>query len=287
MRLAIASGKGGTGKTTVAVNLALYLKESGHRVCLADCDVEEPNVHYFLDVEWAHRQIQTVPVPAIDSNKCIGESCLQCVSECRFKSLIWMADTVMVFPELCHGCGLCLYLCPADAVKESTREIGFVRRGNCHGLNICGGLLRIGEAMAPPLISRVLEAAHTEGILIADAPPGTSCPVVQTVSNADYVILVAEPTPFGLHDFRITVELLEKLGLAFGVAINRDGMGDDRLEKFILRENIHVLARFPYSMKAAMACSRGELLIRSMPGFNELYRELWDNLQHGLQLKEH
>ncbi len=283
MRLAIISGKGGTGKTTVAVNLALYLQREGQKVCLADCDVEEPNAHFFLDTAWSREQKQTAAVPEIDNAKCLGESCLQCVNECRFNSLIWMADRVMVFPELCHACGLCSFLCPVEAVDEATREIGLVRHGTGRGVQVWGGLLRIGEAMASPLISRVLKNAPGEGVLIADAPPGTSCPAVETLRDVDYVILVGEPTPFGLHDFKIAVELVRKLGLALGTVINRDGMGDDQMEKYIQHERLPLLARLPYSRQAAEACSRGEPLLEAMPEFKEIYRNMWENLQKEMQ----
>ena len=283
MRLAIISGKGGTGKTTVAVNLALYLQKEGQKVCLADCDVEEPNAHFFLDAAWSRENRQTVAVPEIDNTKCLGESCLQCVNECRFNSLIWMADRVMVFSELCHACGLCFFLCPVQAVDESTREIGLVRHGKGRGVEVCGGLLRIGEAMAPPLIRRVLKSTPGQGIVIADAPPGTSCPVMETLRDVDYVILVGEPTPFGLHDFKIAVELVRKLGLALGTVINRDGMGDDQMEKYIRHERLPLLARLPYSRQAAAACSRAEPLLEAMPEFKEIYRNMWENLQKEMQ----
>ncbi len=285
MRLAIISGKGGTGKTTVAVNLALYLHREGHKVCLADCDVEEPNAHFFLDVAWSRENRQTVAVPEIDNGKCLGESCMQCVNECRFNSLIWMADRVMVFPELCHACGLCSFLCAVQAVDETTREIGLVRQGKCCGVDVCGGLLRIGEAMAPPLIKRVLKSAPSQGVIIADAPPGTSCPVMETLRDVDYVILVGEPTPFGLHDFKIAVELVRKLGLALGTVINRDHMGDEQMEKFIRHEKLPILARFPYSRQAAAAYSRGEPLLDAMPGFKGIYREMWENVQKEMKAR--
>ncbi len=283
MRLAIASGKGGTGKTTVAVNLALYLQELAQEVSLLDCDVEEPNVQYFLKVQWAEETAQTVPVPRIDTTKCQGQNCKYCVQECRFKALIWMVDSVLVFPELCHGCGLCMYLCPEEAIQETTREIGLLRWGRCNGLLVHGGILRIGEAMAPPLISRVLESAPGTEIQIADSPPGTSCPLLETVRGSDYTILVAEPTPFGVHDFRITAQVLQKMQKPFGVVINRDGMGDDQLDNLLKQEKIPVLARLPYSPDAARSYSRGEALIHSVPGFKELYRNLWENLLGRLQ----
>ncbi len=279
MRIAIASGKGGTGKTTVAVNLACYLQGQGREVTLVDCDVEEPNCHYFLSPEWDFQQAHDVPVPQIDHQACRGESCLQCVRECRFNALIWMVNHVMTFPELCHGCGLCSYLCPEGAISETTRETGTMRCGTARGIRLCSGSLNVREAMAPPLINRLKTLAPERGTVILDAPPGTSCPAVATVHDADYVILVAEPTPFGLHDFKLSVDVLKQMELPFGLVINRDGMGDDSLLRYAEKEGITVLARLPHSREAARAYSTGGILIEEMPEFAEQYQNMAETLQ--------
>jgi MinD superfamily P-loop ATPase len=280
MRLAIASGKGGTGKTTVAVNLATILAGLGQEVTLADCDVEEPNAHIYLGADWLYQEQQSVPVPQIDTSACLGESCLKCVQECRFKALIWMVDAVMVFPELCHSCGLCQYLCPSGAISEGIRNIGLLRSAKSRGISLVGGLLRVGEAMAPPLIKRVKETADANaGLQIVDAPPGASCPVIASVEDADYVVLVAEPTPFGLHDLRLTVELLKSLRLPFGVVINRDGMGDGRVDDFLAEADIPVLARLPHSQKAASISSKGQLLVERHEDFLGYFEQLWSAIQ--------
>ncbi len=279
MRLAIASGKGGTGKTTIAVNLAVWLSRQGRNVSLVDCDVEEPNVHYFLEPQWHYSQTQSVEVPNIDTDACLGQECLKCVQECRFNALIWMLRSVMVFPELCHSCGLCSYICPVQAVFSAQREIGLLRQGQSRGLQISGGVLRIGEAMAPPLIRRVLDAAPGAEVEIIDAPAGGSCPVIEAVRGADFVLLVAEPTPFGLHDFQLAVQLMHKLGLPFAAVVNRSGMGDSSLEDYALQEGIEILARFPYSREAARAYSQGLLHLEVKHDFQEIYYALWQNLQ--------
>ena len=279
MRIAIASGKGGTGKTTVAVNLACYLQGQGREVTLVDCDVEEPNCHYFLSPEWDFQQAHDVPVPQIDHQACRGESCLQCVRECRFNALIWMVNHVMTFPELCHGCGLCSYLCPEGAISETTRETGTMRCGTARGIRLCSGSLNVREAMAPPLINRLKTLAPERQTVILDAPPGTSCPAVATVHDADYVILVAEPTPFGLHDFKLSVDVLKQMELPFGLVINRDGMGDDSLLRYAEKEGITVLARLPHSREAARAYSTGGILIEEMPEFAEQYQNMAETLQ--------
>jgi len=284
MRLAIASGKGGTGKTTVASNLAAYLQSTGEEVTMVDCDVEEPNSHYFLQTSWEQEIEQTVPVPKIDEQTCLGESCQKCAQECRFNALIWMVSSILVFPELCHSCGLCATICPVQAVSETTRTIGVLRWGDSKGIKLYGGLLRIGEAMAPPLIKRVKAAAPQGTVQIIDAPPGTSCPVIEALSGADMVVLVAEPTPFGLHDLKLTVDLMLKLKFPFGVVINRDGMGDERLEAFLTEKKIPILAKLPHLKEAASAYSKGQLLIDVFPDFREEFSRMWSNimdLAHG------
>lgn len=281
MQLAIASGKGGTGKTTLAVNLASYLsRDKGYSVNFIDCDVEEPNSHYFLKGNWQREEKQYVPIPQIDHEKCLGESCQKCAKECRFQVLIWMVDHIMVFPELCHGCGLCQYICPVDAITETTREIGVLRSASINGINVWGGLLRIGEAMAPPLISKVKDKGqnYTADINIVDSPPGTSCPVIESLQGAEYVVVVAEPTPFGMYDLKLTVELLNKLNYPFGVVINRGGMGDDALESYLLEQNIPILANLPHTEEAARAYSEGRLLIDTFPQFKEKFSQLWESV---------
>ncbi|ACV67739.1 P-loop NTPase [Desulfohalobium retbaense] len=279
MRIAIASGKGGTGKTTVTTNLAAYVSQNTHGVSLVDCDVEEPNAQFFLDAHWEYEEAQHVPVPAIDQETCLGSECRQCVEACRFKALIWMVDEVMVFPELCHSCGLCETICPVGAVGQSHRTIGDVRQGSGHGVTLTGGLMRVGEAMAPPLIQRVkAKAPETAEVTIYDCPPGTSCPVIEALDGADYTVLVTEPTPFGLYDLQLAVGLLRKLGKPFGVVLNRDGMGDDRVLDYLEAEGIDLLARLPHSTEAAAAYSRGELLVEALPEMQQAYADLWSGI---------
>ena len=300
MNIAIASGKGGTGKTTVTVNLAALLAPS-HNIILYDCDVEEPNTHLFLTPLWHTERICEQPVPVINQTSCAGETCRHCIDACRFRALIWMGE-VMTFPELCHGCGLCMEVCQENAVAEGSREIGTVRQGtasvNGHNISMVSGLMRIGEAMAPPLIRDTLTASlhrqsaqqsetvsteklpqnDTKNIALRDCPPGTSCPMITAVDGADAAVLVTEPTPFGLHDLSLAVETMRTLNIPFGVVINRDGIGDDRVERYCEQENIPILARLPHSMEAATACSAGKLIVTQLPEQRVAYRHLWENI---------
>lgn len=282
MRIAIASGKGGTGKTTLAVNLAAVLAEQGLAPVLADCDVEEPNSHVFLAPDWTSEKRVTQPVPVIDVTTCLGADCRRCVDLCRFKALILMAGEVMTFPELCHGCGLCAEACPAGAVGWTERDLGVVRSGQAHGLRVVGGLMRVGEPMAVPLIREVKHEADTGDLQIWDCPPGTACPAVASLQGADYALLVTEPTAFGLHDLTLAVALVRELGLPFGVALNRAGMGDDRVERYLDKEGIPLLASLPYSLEAAQAGADGRLLVEALPGMREAYTELWLALRQSL-----
>jgi len=197
MIIAIASGKGGTGKTLVATSLALSLKDK-ERVQLLDCDVEEPNDHVLLKPTITHSELVVIPVPEVDEGKCTY--CGKCAEVCAFNAIAVLGEHVLVFPELCHGCGACSYLCPEGAISEKAKEIGVVESGNSDGIAFAHGKLAIGEAMSVPVIRRVKEDARHQDTVIIDVPPGTSCPVVESIKDSDFCLLVTEPTPFGLND---------------------------------------------------------------------------------------
>ncbi|WP_320169457.1 ATP-binding protein [Maridesulfovibrio sp.] len=279
MKIAIASGKGGTGKTTVAVNFAAYLDSLGVGVSFTDCDVEEPNAHFFLNPDLSAEKEEYLPVPKIDEDKCIGESCRKCIELCRFKSLIWMVDAVLSFSELCHGCGLCELACPADAIGEGQRMIGTTATGKAGNIDFTRGLLRIGEAMSPPLIKAVKKMSPPAEVNILDCPPGTSCPVVESIEGADFVVLVTEPTPFGLHDLDLAVKLMQTLDKKCGVIINRSGMGDDRVETYLKDKDVPLLGALPHSREAASKYSEGGLLYETIPGFKEIFADIWKAVQ--------
>ena len=255
MRVAVASGKGGTGKTTVATSLAGELASRGEKVAYIDCDVEAPNGHIFMRPSITASMPVEVPVPLFDDAKCTG--CGKCCEVCRFNALACLKDRVLAFHELCHGCGACSMVCPAGAVTETTRSIGLVESGTAGAVDFLGGKLSVGEPMATPVIRALLKRMPEDGVAVLDAPPGASCPVVETISSADLVLLVAEPTPFGLNDLAIAVETVRKLGVPAGVVVNRSGAGDGRLVEYCAREGLPVLAVIPDDRKIAEAYARG------------------------------
>jgi MinD superfamily P-loop ATPase len=274
MIIAIASGKGGTGKTTVAVNLALSVEGS---VRLLDCDVEEPNCHLFLKPEITSSETLGVPVPVVDQTKCDG--CGKCAQVCQYNALAALKTGVLVFPELCHGCGGCMLVCPKGAITEGSREIGVLETGRAGHVAFVHGRLRVGEAMAPPLIRAVKKHATGDMVNIIDAPPGTSCPVITAVRGCDYVILVTEPTPFGLHDLTLAVETVRQMGLPFGVLVNRADIGDDRVRGYCATEDIRILAEIPDDRRIAEAYSRGEPAVSVLPEYRQVFHRLWADIK--------
>lgn len=257
MTIAVASGKGGTGKTTVAVTLARISSKRGADTAIIDCDVEAPNANLFVKMDVNVMDTVYVPSPVVSLDRCTG--CGRCERICRFNAIALVGSEPMVFQDLCHHCGGCALVCPEQAISETPRRIGVIEEG-CEGpLCYAGGRLDIGEAMSPPLINAVKKHLHTADVRIIDAPPGTSCPAVAAVDGASYVVLVAEPTPFGLNDFTLAVGMTRALGIPFGAFINRSDMGDDGLERYCAREGIEVLARIPYSREIAERYSRAEV----------------------------
>jgi MinD superfamily P-loop ATPase len=275
MKLAVASGKGGTGKTTVSVSLALAAKMS---VQFLDCDVEEPNAHIFLNPVIEGKKRCTLIVPKVIENKCTY--CGKCRDICRFNAITVFDQTIMTFPELCHSCGGCFLVCPENALAETEREIGFVEKGHANGITFVQGILRICEAMSPPLIKAVKKEAEdsSKHLVILDSPPGTSCPVIETVSDADYILLVTEPTPFGLYDLKLAAGMLRKIGRPFGVIINRSDLGNKEVDIWCGNENIPIHMRIPFDRKIAEGYARGEPLITSRPDLRHHFESLLEEL---------
>jgi MinD superfamily P-loop ATPase len=263
LRIAIASGKGGTGKTTFATNLAYALAETGDRVAYVDCDVEEPNGHLFLKPTIQNGWRVSLPVPEVDESRCT--LCGDCGAACRHSAIVPLADKVITFGKLCHGCGGCTLACGERAIREVPRATGVVERGVSGKVEFLQGRLNVGEAMAPPVVRAVVEAAPRHCTVLLDAPPGTSCPAIASVKTSDVVLLVTEPTPFGLNDLRLAVEMVQKLGLPFGVAINRAGTGNEDVYRYCARENIPLIFELQDDRLIAAAYSRGELAVAALP----------------------
>lgn len=256
MIIAIASGKGGTGKTTLSVALSSYISSRGVPVNIFDCDVDEPNVNLFLQADIAVRETVYVPVPRIHKELCNG--CGQCEDICMFNAVVLIKGDPLVFPDLCHSCGGCIHVCPEKAVTEVDKEIGTTEEGYVGTIQYVGGILRVREAITPPLIKAVKKHIEQDRINIIDAPPGTSCPVIESVEGCNYLVLVTEPTPFGLNDLILAVNMAREIGIPFGIVINRADIGDDRVIRYCEEENIQIIGKIPDSREVAERYSRGE-----------------------------
>ena len=276
MIISIASGKGGTGKTLVATSLAITLANDEH-VQLLDCDVEEPNDHIFMKPSSERIEKAFIPVPIVDEQKCTH--CGECARVCAYNALAVLKTTVMTFHELCHGCGACSYLCPEQAIREEPREIGKIDIGHSDGVATVSGVLNVGEAMAPPLIRQVKEHIDKNSIAIVDASPGTSCPVVEAIKGSDFCVLVTDPTPFGLNDLKLAVEVVKVLKIPCGVIINRSGENDDDTEEYCRKEALPVLLKIPLDIEIARTYSRGIPLVEAMPEWKARLIEVWEYIK--------
>ena len=277
MKIAVASGKGGTGKTTVSVSLALSLDN----VQFLDCDVEEPNASIFLKPEINEKFLVEIPVPEVNEEKC--DYCRKCAQLCAFNALVVLAEKVLFFPEMCHGCGGCSYICPQQAITEKNREIGVVERGRAGDIDFIQGILNIGEPMAPPIIKKERSLIDPSKTVILDAPPGTSCPVIETIRATDFCILVTEPTPFGLNDLKLAVETVREINVPFGVVINQHGIGDDAVEHYCNREAVPILMRIAWDRRIAEGYSKGIPMVTVLPELKNDFRNIFSSIQTTLQ----
>ena len=264
MKVAIASGKGGTGKTTLAVNLACAMSKTLD-VTLLDCDVEAPDCLLFLKSDSC--SLVDARVPAYKFNSKLCTTCRKCAEVCRFNAIAVLPSGVMYFPELGHGCGGCMLSCLEGAITEISRVTGKISTGSYQDIKLVSGSLNVGETMAPPLIRQLKACYDGNGLCIIDSPPGTSCSMLAAVSGCDVVILVTEPTPFGLHDLKLAVAALREMKMPFGVVVNRDGSGDDRVNEYCKTEGIELIAAIADSREVAELYSRGEVVYRRNNAF--------------------
>jgi MinD superfamily P-loop ATPase len=287
MIISIASGKGGTGKTTVAVNLALSIG----RCQMLDCDVEEPNASLFLKPSINGKTSVSVLEPWIDESKCTY--CGECSRICAYHAIAVFEKNILPFPQLCHGCGGCMLVCPEKAIAEGRRNIGVIEEGKSNSIIFMQGILNIGEHMATPIIKDMKRLIRKDMDIIIDSPPGTSCPVIESMKGSDFVCLVTEPTPFGLNDLKLAVETVREINIPFGVIINCDGIGDDRVKKYCQEETIPLLLSVPWKRDIAEAYSRGIPAIENNEALKEqfqiLYRRIGSivgsKMDSGLQLE--
>ena len=274
MIISIASGKGGTGKTTVATNLARALNKE---VTFLDCDVEEPNAHLFLKPTINARQEVFTFLPRIEEQFC--DRCGKCRDICRFGALTLVGKSLLLFPELCHSCGGCQEVCPQQCVSEDKRLLGTIESGKSGTINFHHGLLRVGEAMSPPLIKEMRKRHEHGETVIIDAPPGTSCPVIGAMHRADFVVLVTEPTPFGLHDLKLAHETVKELGMPAGMVINRANLGDQGVQDYAAANNLPILLEIPFSKDVAELYSRGVLLVEGDRKWHPVFQDLFSAIE--------
>jgi len=278
MRIVVASGKGGTGKTTVATSLALVAAEQ-ESVRFLDCDVEAPNAGLFLDPALDTRKEVGILIPQVDENICTY--CGKCAEVCQFHAIAVIGKKTLVFPELCHGCGSCTLVCPEHAISEHLNVMGVLESGPAaQGIDFAQGVMNVGEPMAVPIIRQLKKwtPANPPAVEIRDAPPGASCPVVETIRGADFALLVTEPTPFGLHDLKQVVEITRELGIPAGVVVNRDGIGDNAVEAYCAESGLPILMRIPMERSIAEAIARGTTLVRAAPEYRSAFHSLLETI---------
>jgi MinD superfamily P-loop ATPase len=271
MIVSIASGKGGTGKTSVAVNMALSIR----KVQLLDCDVEEPNAHLLLNPKISQIKPVYVQIPFVNEKLC--DHCGKCSNFCQYNAIFVSPEKVLIFPELCHSCSGCTFVCPKKAITEDKHKIGTLKLASAGDLELVYGELEVGEPMAVPVIREVKRNIDNSRNVILDSPPGTSCPVIETAKGSDFCILVTEPTPFGLHDLKIAVQVLEDMKIPLGIVVNRAGIGDKKVYEYCKEKDIPILLEIPYQRRIAELYSKGVPFSLEMPEWSEKFQILFND----------
>lgn len=283
LKIAVASGKGGTGKTTISVNLFEAIRRRKHNVTLADCDVEEPNDHVFLDGQLVHNETVTTPIPRIDKDKCVY--CGDCAKICAFNAILFVKPIshIQVLPDLCKSCGACVWACNYKAITEYPKKLGVLNRYEINGQYLTEGKLEIGSPFAVPVIKKLKQATPESDVVIFDSPPGTSCPVMETIEDVDYTIVVTEPTPFGIADLKLMVETLKKMNKQAGVVINRSTSNNRKLYDYLKQEDLPVLMEIPFDRKLAAQYSNGKLFTDLGEDYEDKFYNLFERIKENLK----
>lgn len=273
MKIAVLSGKGGTGKTFVSVNLACAADTAAY----IDCDVEEPNGHLFLKPNITKRFPVSVLVPKVDNNKCTA--CRKCVDFCVYNALALTKDKLMIFYEICHSCGGCALFCPEGALTETKREIGEISKGLSKNVTVLTGTLNTGEVSGVPIIKCLMKDLSKHKTAVIDCPPGSACVVMESIREADFCVLVAEPTLFGVHNLAMIYELVTLFNIPFGVVINKCLSGDNPAEQFCVEHNINILAKIPFDEQLGELNSKGHIAVNESEKYRELFQKLLETIE--------
>ncbi len=270
MKIAVLSGKGGTGKTLVSVNLAATAETAAYY----DCDVEEPNGHLFFKPELTQEEQIFVKSPEVDAQRCNG--CRKCMDFCKFNAIACIQDKAVVFPDVCHPCGGCILVCPEKAIQESKRPIGKIVQGHSENVQVISGMLNMGEESGVPIIRTMLRhmTEHPHPFTLIDCPPGSACVVMESILDADYCILVAEPTVFGVHNLNMVYELVQIFNKPYGVVLNKCLDGENPAEQFCLEHQIPILGRIPFDSELGRLNSDSHIVSRIHPVYKELFTEI-------------